>query len=204
MTRVRGESGTDAPAAPAASVADDQAEIERLRRDDRDALAELYRRHAGAVYWSAFGVLRSRSDSEEMAADAFLTLWTRRHEVEFFGGSALPWLVVTVKNLSRNRLRANERRVVANLDDATELAHDGLSVEDLASLEEAMDLIDSVVARLPPTDRSIFELCLVEHLSYKEAAARLGLTHGSVRNRLSRVRHRLQRELGFQDGGHIA
>lgn len=177
------------------SVSDDRPAVERLRHGDRDALTELYTRHAGTVYWNAYGVLRSRADAEEMTADAFLTLWTKRHDVEIYGISALPWLVVTVKNLSRNRLRANERRSADHLDDV-EPTSNTPSAEELAALDEAMRLVRDVVRRLPPVDQDIFRLCVIEELTYKEAAARLGLKHGSVRNRLSRVRLRLQSELG--------
>lgn len=177
------------------SVSDDRSAVERLRRGDRDALTVLYTRHAGTVYWNAFGVLRSRPDAEEMTADAFLTLWTKRHDVVIYGISALPWLVVTVKNLSRNRLRANERRSTDHLDDV-EPASSTPSAEDLAALDEAMRLVRDVVRQLPAVDRDIFRLCVIEELTYKEAAAQLGLKHGSVRNRLSRVRLRLQSELG--------
>lgn len=190
------------PAETGTSAMDDRPAIERLRHDDRAAIAELYQRHAGAVYWNAWAVLRSRPDAEEMTADAFLTLWTRRREIEIFGSSALPWLVVTVKNLSRNRLRANARRRTDGLDDAEQLPATTPSAEHVVALDEAMRLIRGVVEQLSVTDQSIFRLCMVEQLTYKEAAARLGLKHGSIRNRLSRTRHRLQRELGFQNEGH--
>ncbi|MEY9850605.1 RNA polymerase sigma factor (sigma-70 family) [Leifsonia sp. EB41] len=183
------------PESTGESVSDDRPEVERLRRGDRDALGELYGRHAGTVYWNAYGVLKSRPDAEEMTADAFLTLWTRRHEVEIYGISALPWLVVTVKNLSRNRLRSNERRSADHLDDV-DPASAGPSAEDLAALDEAMRLVREVISQLPAVDQEIFRLCMVDGLTYKEAAAKLGLKHGSVRNRLSRMRLRLQSELG--------
>ncbi|MBO1741214.1 RNA polymerase sigma factor [Leifsonia sp. TF02-11] len=177
------------------SSVDDRPAVERLRHGDRDALTELYQRHGASVYWNAYGVLRSRPDAEEMTADAFLTLWTRRREVQLYGVSALPWLIVTVKNLSRNRLRANQRRTAESLD-AADPPSGRASAEDLAALDEAMGLVREVVDRLPAVDREIFRLCLVEELTYKEAAAALGLKHGSVRNRLSRMRTRLQSELG--------
>lgn len=184
------------PESTGESVTDDRPAFERLRQGDRDALAELYRRHAGSVYWNAYGLLRSRPDAEEMTADAFLTLWTRRREVVIYGISVVPWLVVTVKNLSRNRLRANQRRSTEHLDETEHAAMGSTSAEDLAALDEAMRLVWQSIARLPVVDQEIFRLCLVEELTYKEAAARLGLKHGSVRNRLSRMRLRLQTELG--------
>lgn len=183
------------PESTGESVSDDRPTVERLRRGDRGALSQLYNRHAGTVYWNAYGVLRSRPDAEEMTADAFLALWTRRHDVVIYGISVLPWLVVTVKNLSRNRLRANERRAADHLDDIEPASADP-SAEDLAALDEAMRLVREVISQLPVVDRGIFRLCMVDGLTYKEAAAKLGLKHGSVRNRLSRVRLRLQSELG--------
>jgi hypothetical protein len=63
------------PESTGESVSDDRPTVERLRHGDRDALAELYRRDAGTLYWNAYGVLRSRPDAEEITADAFLTLW---------------------------------------------------------------------------------------------------------------------------------
>jgi len=48
------------------------------------------------------------------------------------------------------------------------------------------------VAGLSPLDRDIFRLCAAEGYAYEAAAAELGVTHGVVRNRLSRIRTRLR------------
>jgi RNA polymerase sigma-70 factor (ECF subfamily) len=63
------------------------------------------------------------------------------------------------------------------------------------------DLIRRAFDRLPPVDAEIARLCLIEDLSYADAAARLGLTEGAVRNRLSRARGRLRRDLGKERDG---
>lgn len=51
-----------------------------------------------------------------------------------------------------------------------------------------MARIDASVARLEPIDQEILRLCAVEGLTYQEAADALGISHGSVRNRLGRAR----------------
>ena len=52
--------------------------------------------------------------------------------------------------------------------------------------------IGDEVDGLGELDRGIFLLCAVEGLDYGTAAARLGVSHGVVRNRLSRIRSRLR------------
>ena len=64
-----------------------------------------------------------------------------------------------------------------------------------ALAKEALRAIDDAKGRLSATDQEIFELCIVENLTYKEAAQRLGTTHATVRNRLSRIRLSLRTEL---------
>ncbi|MDY1005881.1 sigma-70 family RNA polymerase sigma factor [Curtobacterium sp. CFBP9011] len=46
---------------------------------------------------------------------------------------------------------------------------------------------------LPPLDRRICELCLIEGHSYTEAATMLGLSVGAVTQRVSRSRARLKK-----------
>jgi DNA-directed RNA polymerase specialized sigma24 family protein len=45
---------------------------------------------------------------------------------------------------------------------------------------------------LSPLDREIFRLCATEGYAYGAAAEELGVAHGVVRNRLSRIRTRLR------------
>ena len=57
---------------------------------------------------------------------------------------------------------------------------------------ELADRILAEVAGLSPLDRDIFRLCAAEGYAYQAAAEELGVAHGVVRNRLSRIRTRLR------------
>lgn len=164
----------------------------RMQNGEQSALNQLFDRHKGAVFWTAMRTLLSRPDAEEIAVDAFLTLWEKRRKVALYGESVLPWLLATTKNLARNRARAIRRRYTARLDDEPERPSEALSVEEQTELEDAMAQIDAILASLPLVDRQVFTLCVVEDLPYKQAAYRLGISHAAVRNRLSRVRSRLR------------
>jgi RNA polymerase sigma factor (sigma-70 family) len=172
----------------------------RVQQGDRRAFQELFRRHQRAVYWAAFSVLRSRPDSEEALQDAFLTLWNKRLGVDLVGESVLPWLVTTARYLALNRRRSETRRPRDSLDDRADLADPAPSPESAAIADEARRHIQDIMAALPEVDRRIFDLCLMDDLSYEQAAQRLGITHATLRNRLSRLKGRLRAELTLLKG----
>ena len=154
------------------------------------AFARVVRRHGGVLYAIAYRRLGNVHDAEETVQDAFLLLWRKRGGLRLVGDSALPWLIVSVKNLAANRRRSVLRRSRHEAPDA-----DLGRVASAAGSPEADDLVRHAFDRLPPIDAEIARLCLVEDCTYAEAAARVGLTEGAVRNRLSRARGRLRRDL---------
>lgn len=155
--------------------------------------AFLTRRHGRVLYAIAYRSVGSAPDAEECVQDAFLLLWSKRSRLRFVGDSALPWLIVSVKHLASNRRRALQRRA------RREVAVAALPELADAAPDEVTELIERAFARLPAVDAQVARLCLVEDLSYVDAAARLGLTESAVRNRLSRSRARLRRDLGEPD-----
>ena len=62
-------------------------------------------------------------------------------------------------------------------------------------LLELRDELETAIAQLSEIDRAIVKLCLVDELSYKQAAHRLRLSQPAVRNRLSRLRAHLRTSL---------
>lgn len=176
--------------------------MERVEPSDRELLAEgaadgstfafLTRRHGRVLYAIAYREVQTVHDAEELVQDAFLLLWTKRARLRFVGDSALPWLIVSVKHLAANRRRAVQRRArrevpVAVLPEREADPTDGA--------DRVAEVVERAFAGLPPTDAAVARLCLIEDLTYAEAAARLGLTESAVRNRLSRSRARLRRDL---------
>ena len=162
---------------------------------DRTAFDLLVRRHSRAVYLAALSVTGIAADAEEVAQDAFLVLWRRRaDDVRIVADSLAPWLIVTARHLALN-LRRGEKRLrlrEERLPEAPPLADPEAALVATA----AREAVDRALAALDPLDAEIARLCLAEGLSYAEAAAKLGVAHGVVRNRLSRTRRRLRELLG--------
>lgn len=165
-------------------TSEDSAVVARLAAGDPAALGELYDRHAHAVLRYSWAQLRSQADAQEVLQDTFLTAWDRRTRLRASGGSALPWLLVTARNHARNLIRRNSRRRSIPLDRASDRSSDA---------SPGLDWIADALERLGVVDRRICELCLVEGMSYREAARELGLTTAAVGKRLERARARLRK-----------
>lgn len=159
---------------------------------DRDAFAELYRRHASAVHavlLSIVGVQEAQDLVQDVFTTALRTLDTLRDPARVG-----PWLHTIARNRGRDALRS-PRRSTEPLDDE----HAAGPVDDPDARDEAAAALDALRS-LSPTYRETLCMRLVEGLSGPEIAERTGMTPGSVRVNLCRgmklLRERLE-ELGW-------
>lgn len=102
------------------------------------------------------------------------------------------WVYGIVRNAWLDELRARGRwQQVWAPEDAAEHAGD-------AGVERHSEhmAVAAALARLPPEQREVVTLVLIEGLSYRETAELLDLPIGTVTSRLARARSVLQAELG--------
>lgn len=175
-------------------MADNQTELElwrRARRNDGDAFAQLFDLHRRRVFRRAWGLTRTTTDAEDLSAAAFFELWRKRSSVTPVSGSVLPWLLVTVVNLSRNLQRSTSRYRRLLRDLPRDVSVEG---PDAQSLETQQRLADAV-AGLSAADSALLLLTAVEGFPVTDAAAAIGITPVAARVRLHRARARLRVEL---------
>jgi len=161
----------------------DETLVAALARGERLAFSLLYKRHAASVLKFAFRLVGTDGLSEDILQETFLTLWSKRTSVRLVGDSVLPWLLVTCRNHSSNAVRKLARRRTEPLPDDIPSPMDAAADTDWLRAEWA---------QLSPIDRRVCELCLVDGLSYAQAAAQLNITTSAVAKRMQRSRARLR------------
>ncbi|QEV99804.1 RNA polymerase sigma factor [Microbacterium caowuchunii] len=166
--------------------------VSRAVSGDEGAFRTLYRRHVDAVYRVAMILLEDRADAEDATQDAFVTAWRKLGELDLRGESALPWLATICRYTCANRLRTRGRERAHTAGEVDERTPATIDVEQHVVGAELASRIAREVAELNELDQRIFVLCVTEGFAYQSAAAELGLSHGAVRNRLSRIRGRLR------------
>lgn len=157
------------------------------------AFRELYRAYVRPVYWIAYGLLHDASDAEDVAQETFVVAWRKLQGFELAGDSLLPWLSTICRFQAANRMRA-QRRDRLNSTELVEVA-DTVDVEDQVLRRDLAQRILAEVRGMSELDQRIFLLCTTEGYAYQAAADELGIAHGVVRNRLSRIRTKVRSSL---------
>ena len=93
----------------AASEADANV-LRRLAAGDREAVAELYDRHAARVLGLAYRIVRNTSDAEDVVQDVFAQAWRTAPNYDASRGTVAGWLLMMARTRAIDRLRARQPR----------------------------------------------------------------------------------------------
>ncbi|QTV79640.1 RNA polymerase sigma factor [Microbacterium sp. NIBRBAC000506063] len=170
----------------------DQEWTARAAAGDQEAFRALYRAYVRPVYWIAHGILGAAADAEDITQETFLVAWRKLPGMELAGESLLPWLATICRFQAANRLRQRRRDQANTTDAPDESLRDTVDVEEQVISAELAERITTELGTLSDLDQEIFRLCAAEGYAYQAAAEQLGVSHGVVRNRLSRVRTHLR------------
>ena len=115
----------------------------------------------------------------------------------------LPWLLVTTRYLSLNKLKktnCHARKASFDADEGVALCSDQ-GAEEVVMGQLLAVAIEDAVDGLSVNDQTLYYLCVSEGLSHQSAADALGVTHGVLRNKFARVRRTLQATLAAHREG---
>ncbi len=171
---------------------DDNRIIELYFERDERAIDETRSSYGRLIYSVAYGILESRPDSEECENDTYLRTWESIPPTRPSYFSA--FLSKITRNLALNRLRENKRRrplgaelIYEELAEAVPDNHGDIT-EDMALRDALNDFLSS----LGKTKRQIFIKRYFYMREIKQIAREMGISSGSVKITLFRVRGELR------------
>lgn len=178
------------------AAASDTALVVGLARYQQEALGELYRRHAGAVFGLARRLLGDQAKAEEVVQEVFLRLWRQPERFDAARGSLRSYLLSQTHSRSVDLLRSDVARRRREERDAREAAEGGYDVDrevwDMALAEHVRRALEV----LQPLERDAIELAYFGGRTYREVAEMLGEPEGTVKSRIRSGLKRLRAELG--------
>jgi RNA polymerase sigma-70 factor (ECF subfamily) len=174
--------------------------LARIARQDPGASQELVE-HCQALVWKLVRAHRSRSiPDEDLAQEVFLKLFSRLDRYEPRDGIPFEhWLSRLAVRTCLDALRTERRRPQPADPPLSETAGEWLETlrrEDASppidDVLAARELVDALLARLPPKDRLVLTLLDMEERSVAEVSAITGWSRSLVKVRAFRARRRLR------------
>lgn len=166
-----------------------------IARRRTDALAEAYRRHAGAILGLAMRVLGDLRLSEEVVQEVFLGLWKAPDRFDPDRGSLRSYLLAQTHGKSVDLVRAEVARRGREEREARLRAEAGYDLErEVLDLTMA-DRVQRTMAELPEPERRAIELAYFGGQTYREVAVTLGEPEGTIKTRIRTGLRRMRASL---------
>lgn len=178
----------------------DQKLLQKAKRGDRSAFAELVDKYRDRIYAYLYRMVRSREDALDLAQETFLRVFRNLHHFQL-GQPFKPWLYRIACNLAIDHLR-KQRDMVSldaprNNDDDwfMQVADDQPGPEEQQERSELAGYLAELIEQLPDSYRSVILLRHGQDLTYQEIADILHVPVSTVKTRLFRAREALRLKL---------
>jgi RNA polymerase sigma-70 factor (ECF subfamily) len=177
------------------TLSSDATLVVAIGRYRQEALAEAYRRHAGAVFALARRLLNEQNLAEEVVQEVFFRLWDTPEKFDAARGSLRSYLLAQCHGRSVDLIRSEQSRRQREVKEHRQRAEAGYDVEhevwDLAVAEHVREaLVD-----LPDDERKAIELAYFRGHTYREVALILNQPEGTVKSRIRAGMRRMRRSL---------
>jgi RNA polymerase sigma-70 factor, ECF subfamily len=175
--------------------ASDATLVVAIGRWREEALAEVYRRHAGAAYALARRLLNDNVLAEEVLQEVFLRLWNVPERFDPSRGSLRAYVLAQVHGRSVDLIRSETSRRRREERQAREEISVGDDIErDVIDLTVS-EKVKEVVAGLPTEERKVIELAYFGGHTYRQVAVMLETPEGTVKSRIRSGLRRLRKDL---------
>lgn len=173
--------------------------VERAKQGDEKAFVELMRRYRKPVYHLILKMVRHPDDADDLTIEAFAKAFRNlpKFNPEFTFST---WLFRIATNNCIDFIRKKRLNTTSidgsfkddNGDDVGIDIKDGnLNPQEEAIREEKIEIIKSIVTRLPNKYQVLVKMRYFQELSYEEIATELDAPLGTVKAQLHRARELL-------------
>jgi len=178
---------------PASYHSDEKTLVQRARHGDADAVAELYYRHAPAIFRYLYFRINDQAAAEDIMGEVFLEMVKAVPRYTERGAPFAAWLFQIAHSRLVDHHRYAARRETEALSDV--IADGTLDPEaEVAWRAETRQLAEALSA-LTDEQKTVIQLRFVEGYSLEDTAQIMGKTRGAIKALQHRALQSLARKL---------
>lgn len=162
---------------------DDEALINLLKEDNKQAFTQIYRKYWEPLYNSAYKRLQDPELCKDIVQNVFTDLWNRRGVSNIENLPAYLHTAVRFQVYKQSvKLQPNGSEFLKVFEEmvASPFSSDGLLLE-----KELVRLVELWIKALPEKRRKIFVMHYYDELSTREISNQLGISQKTVQNQLN-------------------
>ena len=166
-------------------------------RKERDAQGELYARYAAGLYALCLRYIENREDARDLMHDAMIKAMNNFRSFRYAGeGSIWAWMSRITVNMAVDRLKENSRFRHIPFDEVSGAEVENALEPDAESVRAVPDdVLDEMIAGLPPVKRTVFNMYCIDGFSHKDIAKALGISERGSASILAKARASLKKVL---------
>lgn len=166
-------------------------ELMRMIADgNHDAFSVLVRTHVSKFYKTAFMLLKSKEDAEDVVQECFLKLWKdpqKWHEEK--GVKFTSWFSRVITNRCYDFLRKNREEI---LSEDFDIADPNASAQDLVEMQHDHDTLRQAYLELSEKQQAAITLSFFQNRKNSESAQMMNLTLKAFQSLLMRSKETLR------------
>lgn len=169
------------------SKLDDTALVALVARRDERALGALYDRYSRLAFSLAVRIVGDRALAEEITADSFVNVWRASSSYSAERGRFVAWLMSVVRHRAIDELRRLNVRPegsAVELNEALQTTAHPDGLDDIVDARRRQEVVRSVLANLPASQREALELAYFGGLTQQEIAQKTGTPLGTIKTRM--------------------
>lgn len=163
--------------------------LESAKSGNANSFGALYERYAGELYLYAYKFLGNKEDAEDAVQQASVNVYRNIKNIRN-SDSFKAYYFKALANCCKNIL-SKRRLNIVSVEDTNEISSENSTENEI--IEKS--LLDKALSSLGENEREILLLSVVSGFTSKEIAKIIGLTHSTVRSKLSRTLAKLRTSL---------
>jgi RNA polymerase sigma-70 factor (ECF subfamily) len=176
--------------------------IQRIRKQDPQALETLYDLTVQRVYGLALRIVAHAADAEEVCCDVYQQIWRTAKQFNPRRGNPLQWIMVITRTRALDCYRSRQRqRAPVHLSAAPDSYPEEAmpAAELLLEQFESDSAVRTAVSKLSPEQQLLIGLAFFQGLSHQQIADRTQLPLGTVKSHIQRGLAALRKAFGAAD-----